>query len=141
MQHVEAKDTLDVRWVVSLADGGTSAVTAPRAAQNLRMLLSYKATLPEGPIRIDHTTGKIPAIYFEGVADYRPEVDGKVKIGPGVEQQYEITNYDSRIEYSVTATEGTVRRDFDRIYYTAPTDISKTPGFTLNGEFWPLSFA
>lgn len=139
-QHNEAKDSIDITGVLSLANGGTGATTAFRAAQNLGMLTSARADLPSGPLRIDRETGRIDRRYFEGVADYRVEVNGPKKVLPGSVNEYQITNFDSRIVYTVTAETGTVAINDDRVIYTAPTNIALAVGFVVNGENWPLSF-
>lgn len=139
-QHAEAKDTVEAVGIVSLANGGTAANTAPRAARNLNMLLASQADEPFGPIRIDSETGLIPRHYFDGVADYRAEVTGPKTVQPGSVNEYFITNYDSRIEYTTQAISGLVRIEEDKIFYTAPVDITKPAGFVLNGEAWSLNF-
>lgn len=126
--------------VVSLANGGTGASTAPRAAQNLGMVTKIRVGLPLGPIPIDPTTGKISARYFSGVSRYRAEVDGNEEVLPSKPQTFNITNFDSRIEYTLTPTNGTVTRAEDIITYTAPSNRRLPVGFTLNGEKWPLKF-
>lgn len=138
-QLLEAKDTISVDGVVSLADGGTSATTAPRAAENLGMILQVTVGRPLGPVPVDAITRKIPPEYFTGIGSYRAEVNGNKVIPRGSTQTYDITNFDSRYDYNVTAVFGTVVLNDDKIVYTSPQDRTHPAGFFLNGESWPLT--
>lgn len=139
-QKLYPREIVKVDGVVEIAQGGTGASTAPRAAQNLGMVTRSQIGLPYGPIPVDADTGKIPSSYFSGVSRYRTEVDGDPEVLPNKPQPFNITNFDSRLSYMVNPLNGTVAQVEDIITYTPPSNRRLEVGFFINGEKWPLHF-
>ena len=122
--------------IVPPAKGGTGGDTGPNARTSLGLLDKTTIGLASGAVPLD-ATGKVSSVLLSSSLVQPPNIaligDSTFPILAYAVNQYKITNYDSRITYNVSATEGSVSILVDTITYTSPTAASSTSGFTING--------
>ena len=135
--HAPNYDYPEDTFVYGVESGGTGGRTTRAAATALGAISLDDVGLPGGPVPI---VGKyIPQnVLPVGIPGF-PTVSGPGLIYDYVSNTFQITNYDSNLSYSVTATVGTVSISGDTITYstslgTAPYTPPVAGGFTLNGK-------
>lgn len=129
---------IDVEGIVPVLKGGTDADNGPQALANLGLVAISKIGSPLGPIPINETTGMIESGYFNNLFSSSVEIQGKMVLDPNESTVFEITNYDSRLVYTVTADYGTITISGSTITYTAPNTLNASIGFTINDVYFSL---
>lgn len=124
---------IEVKGVVSLGDGGTSATNAPDALVNLGLISKTQINIPYGLIPINETTGKIPEELLVNISAESIEVDGPVNLDVEGTATYQITNFDSRLSYYAEAESGSLTISTDKITYKAPMLSDDGGVFFVNG--------
>ena len=127
-----------VEGIVPVSKGGTNADNAPEARTNLGLIAASRIGQAEGPIPIDPQTGTVDPIYLVGLSTSSVDVAGPDALEIESDGQYFITNFDSRVNYTVSADFGTVSIVKDQIFYTAPYLHTVAAGFYVNGIFMAI---
>ena len=128
---------IEVKGVVPLEKGGTSADNAPQALINLGLVPRFQIGEPNGPVPLT-SEGLIDPSYLQGLSTATVEVDGPDNLDVGEPGTYQITNFDSRIVYKVDADFGTVSINHDVVTYETPLQPTQGTGFEINGLFFPV---
>lgn len=123
---------IEVKGIVPLVSGGTSADNAPEARENLGLVPRFQIGENRGPVPLT-PEGLIDPIYLQGLPTATIEVDGPDNLDVGETGTYQITNFDSRITYNVEEMNGEATLNHDVITYTAPLQSLPHSGFEING--------
>jgi hypothetical protein len=112
--------------------GGTGAVSATQALQALSAVPVSQLNTANGLAAFD-AKNRIQASHIPSTGPAPVGIRGPGRILTNNTSIYHITNYDSYIDYTITSSVGTVRRQKDNIYLT----LGSTPGpvvLTVNGR-------
>jgi hypothetical protein len=126
--------------VVQITEGGAAGTTAPQSLSNLNGVPANSLGVSNGLIRLNSNIkinhNNIP----EGAvgSSSAPMLDGYTSILMGQPSTYTISNYDSFINYTLTAINGSVSRINHEITYTPPNSPGAC-GFILNGKTFNIT--
>lgn len=123
--------------VVPISLGGTGADNAREACSNLGIVRTDSINAYIGVVGLD-AEGKVPNNLAACDDSTQVMISGKRAMLPATRGLYQITNYDSRGEYTVTCENGIVTRMEDYITYVTPA-TGLSAGFTVNGKHFPIS--
>jgi hypothetical protein len=116
--------------VIPVQDGGTGASSSQEAVANLGGILANKLDQPGG-IAQSGPTNKVQIKNLPEHLVRSVTIKGPKHIPVGQVVEYKITNYDSHVVYSVSATRGSISIIGDTIHYSA-TQISGPVDITVN---------
>lgn len=124
------------RGVAPVHSGGTGQDTASAALAALNGVAAAEYNQPNGVAQLN-PAGYLPYEILPANVSSSLGLAGPTVLYVGTQGVWTITNYDSHVDYTVTAATGFVSRSGDRIYYTAPSTPG-THGFTINNKVIPV---
>jgi len=144
--------------VVPVVLGGTGAITAVAASDNLNLLRLNTINIANGIVGLDanskialslfktganglallDATGKLPLTSLpDTVVNSGVTIEGPTTTTRGQATSYTLTTYDSFTTYTITATNGNVVRNGEVITYTPAANGAG--GFTVNGKAFAVT--
>lgn len=122
----------NLSFVVGVDKGGTGANNPIDAATNLGLVTTALLGAVGGAVKVESggkiATDKLPTSVVNG-----PTLNGPSDVYAGQTCVYTITNYDSSLNYAVSASAGTISRTGDTITWVAPS-LVQTATLTIAGR-------
>lgn len=122
----------NLSFVVGVDKGGTGANNPIDAASNLGLVTTALLGAVGGAVKVE-SSGKIAADKLPTSVVNGPTLNGPSDVYAGQTCVYTITNYDSSLNYAVSASAGSISRTADTITWVAPT-LVQTATLTVAGR-------
>ena len=124
------------RYAIPIYKGGSAAITAVKAADNLGLVTGAIVNQPNGVLGLD-ANGKVPFSKISNVVQGNVNITGPLLITLGANNQWSINDYDSFSTYTVSSSHGIVTLSSNQIVLNVPighninTPVQLT--LTING--------
>ncbi len=122
----------DIRAVVGINKGGLGSELPDMVAANLDAISTNRKDIAGGVIGLDNN-GKIPSSKLPVSSVKHPTLKGPSEIAVGQVAAYQITNFDSKTTYNVSASAGSVSVTGGYVGFTAPLTPQDVT-LTINGR-------